>query len=102
MENIFKRIFNPQRILIFFILFVISVIFMSEYFDYTYKKLKTIIALVYFFPCVLFFAFSSIYNIKMYKKAEIKTKLIILFPLIIIVFYIIYILFMLGYAMVYR
>lgn len=97
-----KEYFTPKKILIFFILFVISIIFMYIYLDYTYKKLKTVIILVYFFPGILFFAISSIYNIRKYKNAEIGTKLLILFPLLIIILYVIYVLLMLTYAMIYK
>lgn len=75
---------------------------MFVYLDYTYKKMKAIIILFYFFPGILLFSFSSIYNIRKYKNVEIKTKLMILFPLLIIILYVLYILLMLGYAMIYR
>lgn len=102
MKKILKNIFNPQRILIYFVLFAISIIFMYVYLDYTYKKLKTIIILTYFVPGILFFIFSSIYNIKQNKSSEISIKLIILLPLLIIVLYVLCILTMLGYAMIYK
>ncbi len=102
MNDFLKKVFEPQKNLIYFILFVLSVTFMFAYLDYTYKKMKAIIILFYFFPGILFFSFSSIYNIRKHKNAELKTKLIILFPLIIIVLYILYILLLLGYAMIYR
>ena len=99
-----KKIFNPKRNLVLFILFVISIIVISNFREYMYahKFINILIVVFYFFPGILFFAFSSIYNIRKCKNAEIKTKVIILFPLLIIVLYILYILLMLGYAMIYR
>jgi len=102
MNDFFKKVFEPKKNLIYFILFALSIIFMFVYLDYTYKKMKAIIILFYFFPGILLFSFSSIYNIRKYKNVEIKTKLMILFPLLIIILYVLYILLMLGYAMIYR
>lgn len=102
MENIFKKKFAPNKVLILFVFFAISIIFLYTFFDYTYKKLKMIITLIYFFPGIIFFSFISIYNIKKYSKSDIKIKLVILFPLLVIILYIMYIIGMLLYAMIYR
>ncbi|QQV03066.1 MULTISPECIES: hypothetical protein [Chryseobacterium] len=102
MNDILKKVFEPKRNLVCFILFALSIIIMFTCLDYTYKKMKTIIILIYFFPGILFFAFGSIYNITRYKNAEIKIKLLVLFPLLIIILYIVYILLMLAYAITYR
>lgn len=102
MNSILKKIFEPKKNIIFFLLFVFTIILFFSCLDYTYKKMKALIILFYFLPGVIFFVFGSIYNIKMYKNVEIKKKIIILFPLLIIVLYLIYILCMLFYAMIYR
>lgn len=102
MKNMLKKIFEPKKNLIYFILFALSIIIMFTCLDYTYKKVKAIIILIYFFPGILFFAFGSIYNIRRYRNAEIKIKILVFFPLLIIILYIIYILLMLVYAMIYR
>ncbi len=90
MKTTLQKIFNPYLILLLFVIFIISVISIYISFDYTYKKLKALITLFYFLPCLLFFTIASIYNFVRFKKEKLALKLIVLTPIIVIILYMLY------------
>jgi len=97
MKKILNQLLKPKKLLLLFAIFAISMIFIFIFFDYKYKKLKTIIILFYFFPGILLFVCSSIYNFKKYKNDNMQTKIIILLPLFAVVIYFLYLISMLIY-----
>lgn len=102
MKKLLNKFLEPKKLLLFFIIFAISIIFIFMTYDYKYKKLKTLIMLFYFFPGILLFVSSSIYNLIKYKKENIPNKIIILIPLLAIITYFLWIFFMVLYALIFR
>lgn len=90
MKTIIKKILDPKRIIVFFILFTFSMISIYVSFDYTYKKMKALITIFYFLPGLLFFSVTSIYNFLRYQQKSLIIKFITLTPLIVIVIYLLY------------
>lgn len=102
MKKLLSKSLEPKKTLLFFMLFAISMIFIFIFFDYKYKKIKTLIMLFYFFPGILLFVFSSIYNLIRYKNENAQTKIITLTPLVVIFIYFLWIFLMVLYAVIFR
>ncbi len=94
MKNIFKKIIDPINFVVIFILFIMSILAMYKYMDYTYNRVKSFIVVFYLLPGLLFFTIFSIFNFIRFKNTKnLYTKLITLVPLLVIVIYLLYIAF---------
>jgi cell division protein FtsW (lipid II flippase) len=93
-----KKIFNfltPTKILLIFILFIISVVCIYQIDSYKYKQIRAGLIFLYFIPGLFIFIPVLIYNIKKSNKENnLKNKIIL------IILYFLYIFFMVLYAVI--
>lgn len=89
-----KRIFNfltPTKILIIFLLFIISVLFIYQIDSYKHKQIKVGLIFLYFIPGLFVFTLLLIYNLKRsIKESNLKNKIMSGIPLLLISFYFLY------------
>ncbi|SHG85264.1 hypothetical protein [Chryseobacterium vrystaatense] len=99
-----KKIFNfltPTKVLVIFILFVISVICIYQIDPYEYKKIRASLLFLYFIPGLFVFMLVLIYNLKKsIKENNLKNKVISIIPLFLIILYVLYIFIMVFYAVI--
>ncbi len=97
-----KKIFNPNLVLFYFILFLISIVTMYISFDYTFKKLKSLILIFYFIPGLLFFIISSVYNYIKHKKESKIVKIVSVIPILVIMLYFVFMIVLAIYAVLFK
>lgn len=101
-----KKIFHfltPTRILLIFILFVISIGFIYQIDPYKHKKIRVALLFLYFIPTLFIFMVVFIYNLKKsIKEGNLNNKIISVIPLICIIMYFLYIFFMVLFAVIFH
>ncbi|SFN28215.1 hypothetical protein SAMN05421594_2034 [Chryseobacterium oleae] len=99
-----KKIFNfltPTRILLIFILFIISVAFIYQIDPYKYKQIRAGLIFLYFIPGLLLFTLILIYNLKKSNREnDLKGNIVSIIPLILIILYVLYVFLMVSYAVI--